>query len=212
MCVTRVNARAFIERWTKVTNAHDIHWRSISKDNILTVYGRDAQSRIVDSQDAGHIFSWLICESQDDKGNGILYRYKSENGVGVDLGKAHERNRGPATDARRTTNRYLKHIYYGNRTPLTNNLGQRSRLLDSTQIETELANAGWMFEVVFDYGEHANPTPKPNDSGQWTYRTDAFSTYRSRFEVRTTRICQRVLMFHHFPDENNVGRDCLVPR
>src|SRR5262249_39500463 len=30
------------------------------------------------------------------------------------------------------------------------------------------------------------------------------------FEVRTYRLCQRVLMFHHFPDEPDVGRDCLV--
>ena len=26
----------------------DVHWRSISKDNILTVYGRDDKSRIFD--------------------------------------------------------------------------------------------------------------------------------------------------------------------
>ena len=30
---------ARIERWTNKTTG-DIHWRSISKDNILTVYGR----------------------------------------------------------------------------------------------------------------------------------------------------------------------------
>ena len=28
---------------------------------------------------------------------------------------------------------------------------------------------------------------------------DPFSSYRSGFEVRTYRLCQRVLMFHHFP-------------
>ena len=30
------------------------------------------------------------------------------------------------------------------------------------------------------------------------------------FEVRTYRLCQRVLMFHHFPNEEGVGNDCLV--
>ena len=30
------------------------------------------------------------------------------------------------------------------------------------------------------------------------------------FEVRTYRLCQRVLMFHHFPDENLGTPDCLV--
>ena len=39
---------------------------------------------------------------------------------------------------------------------------------------------------------------------------DPFSDYRPGFEVRTYRLCQRVLMFHHFPDEAGVGADCLV--
>ena len=152
----------------------------------------------------------MICETRDDKGNGVLYRYKAEDGVGVDLGNAHERNRGPQTDARRTANRYLERIYYGNRTSLIDNAGQRPRFLDKPQIDTQIANAGWMFEVVFDYGEHDGAAPKPNDAGAWTYRQDSFSTYRSGFEVRTTRLCQRVLMFHHFPGEAGVERDCLV--
>ena len=35
----------------------------------------------------------------------------------------------------------------------------------------------------------------------WPVRKDPFSTYRSGFEVRTYRLCRRVLMFHHFPEE-----------
>ena len=42
---------------------------------------------------------------------------------------------------------------------------------------------------------HRRPTAK------WTARVDPFSSYRAGFEVRTYRLCQRVLMFHHFPDE-----------
>ena len=41
-------------------------------------------------------------------------------------------------------------------------------------------------------------------------REDPFSSYRAGFEVRTYRLCQRALMFHHFPDEAGVGNDCLV--
>ena len=37
---------------------------------------------------------------------------------------------------------------------------------------------------------------------QWPYRSDPFSTYRAGFEVRTYRLCQRVLMFHHFPERS----------
>jgi len=201
---------ARIERWTHVNDSRDVHWRSISKDNILTLYGGDADSRIVDPEDAGRIFSWLICETRDDKGNGVLYRYKAEDGLGVDLGNANERNRGAPNDARRTANRYIKRIHYGNRTPLLDNAGHRPRFLDKAQLDTQIANAGWMFEVVFDYGEHDISAPTPDDVGAWTHRSDSFSSYRSGFEVRTTRLCQRVLMFHHFPDEAGVGRDCLV--
>jgi len=39
---------------------------------------------------------------------------------------------------------------------------------------------------------------------------DPFSFYRVGFEVRTYRLCQRVLMFHHFPAEEEVGNNCLV--
>src|SRR5207244_2201721 len=30
------------------------------------------------------------------------------------------------------------------------------------------------------------------------------------FEVRTYRLCRRVLLFHHFADQPNVGLNCLV--
>jgi RHS repeat-associated protein len=202
---------ARIERWTNTTDPSDVHWCSISKDNILTLYGKDANSRIFDPEDPRRIFSWSICETRDDKGNAVIYNYKAEDGVGVDLGLAHERNRGDRADPRRTANRYLKHIRYGNRTPLLDVTGHRPRFLTQAEIDS----AGWMFEVVFDYEEHDLNTPKPNDGGEWKYRKDPFSTYRAGFEVRTTRLCQRVLMFHHFPGETDpdgteLGRDCLV--
>ncbi|WP_206070408.1 SpvB/TcaC N-terminal domain-containing protein [Nodosilinea sp. P-1105] len=203
---------ARIERWTNVADASDVHWRSISQDNILTLYGKDENSRIADPEDRRRIFSWLICETRDDKGNGVLYHYKKEDGVGVNLSLAHERNRGDRTDPRRSANRYLKHIYYGNRTPLLDDTGQRPHFLNGDEIDT----GDWMFEVVFDYGEHAADAPTPGDSGDWDYREDPFSTYRSGFEVRTTRLCQRVLMFHHIPDlpdgtpDGTVGYEGLV--
>src|SRR5712675_1950862 len=90
--------------WSKIGSPSDVHWRSISKDNILTLYGFDTNSRIADPLDASRIFSWLICETRDDQGNAVLYRYKAEDGFGVDLGNAHERNRGPQEHARRTAN------------------------------------------------------------------------------------------------------------
>jgi len=70
---------ARIERWTNQGNPEDTFWRSISKDNITTWYGKTEASRIVDPSDPARIFSWLICESYDDKGNVIVYGYKEEN-------------------------------------------------------------------------------------------------------------------------------------
>ncbi|MPZ76801.1 MAG: toxin [Deltaproteobacteria bacterium] len=195
---------ARIERWTRSDG--DMHWRSVSRHNILTIYGKDQNARIVDPTDPTHIFSWLICETRDDKGNAVLYQYKPEDGAGVDLSQAHERNRGDRDEPRRTTNRYLKRIRYGNRETLLDGEGQRPPFLNETQIQ----DAGWMFDVVFDYGEHDGDAPNPDDAGQWAFRDDPFSSYRAGFEVRTTRLCQRVLMFHHFPDEEGVGNDCLV--
>ncbi|MEK6674129.1 MAG: SpvB/TcaC N-terminal domain-containing protein, partial [Planctomycetota bacterium] len=195
---------ARIERWTR--DDGDVHWRSISKDNNLTYYGKDKDSRIFDPDDSRRVFSWLICETRDDKGNAVLYEYKPEDGVGVDLTRAHERNRGDRIDPRRATNRYLKRIRYGNVVSLLDNAVQRPRVLT----EEQLLNAQWMFEVVFDYGEHDDNAPKPNDTGSWNYRSDPFSSYRAGFEVRTGRLCQRVLMFHQFAGEPGFGNDCLV--
>jgi virulence plasmid B protein len=59
---------ARIERWTRLSD-RDVHWRSISKDNVLTIYGKDALSRLADPADAKRIFTWLISETRDDKGN-----------------------------------------------------------------------------------------------------------------------------------------------
>jgi hypothetical protein len=190
---------ARIERWTRLDSG-EIHWRSISKDNITTLYGKTDESRIADPDNLTHVFSYLICESYDDKGNAISYRYKSEDKVGttgIDLAQAHEGNRTPLS---RSSNRYLKHIYYGNQTPR-----QTNEDLNNPQ--------DWLFEVVFDYGEHDLLNPIPKEPTQWTkatLRNDPFSSYRSGFEVRTYRLCQRVLMFHHFLNEPEVGKDCLV--
>jgi RHS repeat-associated protein len=196
---------ARIERWTRQSDG-DIHWRSIAKDNVLTIYGPDHNSRIVDPDDSRRIFTWLISETRDDKGNAVLYSYKPEDGAGVDLAQAHQRNRGDRADPRRTANRYLKQIRYGNRAPLLDDAGRRPGFLTDQQIQS----AGWMFEVVFDYGEHDERAPTPHDAGQWTCRADPFSSYRAGFEVRTSRLCRRVLMFHHFEGEEDVGDDCLV--
>ncbi|KAL2060433.1 hypothetical protein VTL71DRAFT_9464 [Oculimacula yallundae] len=196
-----------IERWSKVDDSGDVHWRMISADNVLTTFGLGEDCRISNPDDPSQIFTWLVSEIRDCRGNAMMYRYKKEDGAGVDLGHVHQRNRGLADDVRRTSNRYLKSIVYGNHTPLLDANGNRPRFLDQEQIE----NAGWLLEAVFDYGEHDASMPTLNSTPhEWTHRQDSFSHYRAGFEIRTGRLCKRFLMFHHFAAEADVGSDCLV--
>ena len=54
---------ARVERWTNTRDVTDVFWRSISKDNITTWYGKTPESRISDPANPSRIFSWLICQS-----------------------------------------------------------------------------------------------------------------------------------------------------
>jgi len=189
-----------IERWRNQFVPQDTFWRSISKDNITSWYGRTENSRIADPADATHIFTWLICESYDDKGNVIAYEYKQENSDNVDLSQVHEQNRTTNT---RGANRYLKHIRYGNHTPYF------PQLTPTAAWSALPAHDQWYFQVVFDYGEHDTAAPTPEgEVEKWARRRDPFSSYRSGFEIRTYRLCQRVLMFHRFPELG--ATPCLV--
>ena len=189
---------ARIERWTNHDNPADCFWRAITRDNVTTWYGRTDESRITDPSDPARIFSWLICESYDDKGNVMVYGYQPEDSIGIDRSHANEANR---TESSRSANRYLKRVRYGNSQPY---------FPDPASGIVPPLPADWLFEVVCDYGEHDPDTPLPDASGAWNVRHDPFSTYRAGFEVRTYRLCQRVLMFHHFADETGVGANCLV--
>jgi hypothetical protein len=87
---------ARIERWRKAAQTgepEDTYWRSISRDNVTTVYGKTRESRIVDPADVSRIFSWLICETYDDRGNAMAYEYVAEDSEGIDQFQPHERNR-----------------------------------------------------------------------------------------------------------------------
>ena len=184
---------ARIERWTDKTTGLS-HWRSISTDNITTLYGKSDDARVADPADPTRVFTWLISESYDDKGNAIFYKYKQEDDANVDRTAPSERNR---LIVQQFAQRYLKAIRYGNRTPRKpgEDLAQR---------------ADWLFEVVFDYGEHDADAPTTSEVQTWPPRQDPFSLFRSTFDVRTYRLCLRVLMFHHFPEKLDGTTDYLV--
>ncbi|QBS44349.1 SpvB/TcaC N-terminal domain-containing protein [Nocardia sp. CS682] len=161
-----------IERWCD-RNSGDTHWRVTSTANVTSVFGRNGAARIADPADPGRVFQWLLEETADDRGNLVRYEYKPEDRAGVDLGAPCERNRDTVV------NRYLKRVRYGNSTP-----GQ----------------SDFCFEVVLDYGEHDAAAPTPDGVAPWKVRRDPFSTRRSGFEVRTYRLCDRILMFHRIAE------------
>jgi len=176
---------ARIERW-KHTLSGEIKWKVTSKDNVSTLFGWTAQARTADPQDAKRIFEWLPEFVFDDKGNSTHYLYKQEDESGFDTTLLHNRNRkkeGSLT----YTNTYLEKVLYGNKTPY-------GKFLDAFPNEDD-----YMFQTVLDYGEYATNAPY-DKINPWDTRKDAFSHYRAGFEVRTTRLCKRVLLYHYFEE------------
>lgn len=173
---------ARIEQWrSKVDGV--IHWRAISPDNKTSIYGGDAESRIADpADDKAKIYEWMLSHSYDTNGNITVYKYKREDFAGVP-NTIYEKNR----NATNCTALYLKKVLYGNKAHY--HPGQ------AIPAESE-----FMFETVFDFGEHDQDAPGPNDPGIWDARPDSFSFFRAGFDIRIHRLCKRVLLFHKFAE------------
>jgi RHS repeat-associated protein len=184
-----------IEWWTETATGQS-HWRTISRDNVTTLYGTDPTSQVADPADPARVYSWHICQSWDDKGNAASYTYTAEDSADVDLAAASEANRTAQTRAAQI---YLTAIRYGNVQPYFPSLP------DFSAFPTD-----WMFLVVLDYGDHTSSPPTPVADRPWQPRPDPFSSYRPGFEVRSYRRVQRFLFFNNFPDEPTAGADCLV--
>lgn len=186
--------RARIERFTNEKDEEDVFWRSISPANVTSFFGRTDQSRVMETPESGpnRIFSWLLCEVYDSVGNAMLFTYKSENEDGIrgyhGTLPCFEESKDPSVRRRA---RYLKSIKYGNVTP--------ARDMKAWHIVTATHKDNWTFEVVFDYGEHDLEIPTTTEKKHWGLRRDVSSTYSSGFEIRSYRICRRILLFHHFP-------------
>ena len=176
---------ALIEQFTEVSSG-DIHWQVTSTDNVVTVYGKNQQARISDPEDSYKVLEWLIESSTDAKGNQIVYQYKSEDGKNLTIS-----NRWTGAQ------KYIHSIQYGNYFN-----GEQG------------SDQGHAFELIFDYGEYDladldQPNSNPYEPVQaWSERSDPFSSYRSGFEIRTSRLCRNILLFHHFPELGQTP--CLV--
>ncbi|NLA48810.1 MAG: insecticidal toxin complex protein, partial [Bacteroidales bacterium] len=175
---------ARIEKWTNTVTG-ETHWRTITKDNVHSYYGETSESRISDPHNSNRVFEWLLCKTHDDKGNIFINYFKKEDFVGIE-NKLNEKNK-----INNCTQTYLKKVVYGNK--------KAYYLGDAIPAEND-----FMFKILFDYGEHDNSVniPKNIDSEvrPWTCRKDPFSSFRSGFEIRTYRRCERIMVFHCFDE------------
>jgi RHS repeat-associated protein len=194
-------AFARIERITPA-GAATFYWKITSKENVATIYGRSAAARIADPSDSSRIFKWLPELSYDDKGNCLEYLYLPEDFRTV-ANALHEGNRlsGLAPCA----NAYLKRAIYGNKNPY---YADPTRPYDPQAPD----DPAYFFELVFDYGDHDADAPTSAPQIPWACRLDPLSDYKPGFEVRTYRLCRRVLLFHTFKELNDgiTPASCLV--
>ena len=175
---------------------HGTYWKLTSPTNITTIYGRSVAARIANPDDETQIFQWLAEFSFDDKGNWIKYTYKPEDLENIpNTIFEGQRLRGKL----KFSNQYLKRVQYGNRKPYYIDDTKPYDPVDPTLVKGSDEEEHF-FELVFDYGEHDEliPAVEEKPGHAWLYRSDAFSSRRSGFEIRTNRLCQRVLMFHKF--------------
>ncbi|HMO63598.1 MAG TPA: SpvB/TcaC N-terminal domain-containing protein [Ferruginibacter sp.] len=180
---------ARIERWTEIATGI-IKWRVITKENVTTLFGWSKDSVIAYPEDKKglKIYEWLPEFVFDDKGNCSHYIYKKDDEIGFDDALLHNRNRlksGKIT----YTNLYLERVLYGNKTPI--------QFGDAFPDETD-----FMFQTVFDYGTTDTVNEPFDQINSWDFRLDAFSDYKAGFEIRTTRLCKRVLLYHQFKGAN----------
>lgn len=176
---------ARIERWQhKISQI--IKWRVITKDNVTTLFGWSENSIIASPEDTKTIYEWLPEFVFDYKGNCTHYLYKKEDSKGFYTKLLHQNNRIKAGKIT-YTNLYLEKVLYGNKTPY-------KKFNDPFPSE-----ADYFFHTVFDNGEYDTNAPF-NKIKEWHFRSDAFSDYKSGFEIRTTRLCNRVLLFHNFSE------------
>ncbi len=216
----RPRIEGIFARIEKIYHAdYGTYWKVTTRENITTIFGQSKEARIADPEDVSRIFQWMPEFSYDDKGNWMQYHYKQDTNI--------DKNGSPLADEsipallfetnRKSgvapyTNTYLKKITYGNKSAYYANVltPYDPQTPDSTE---------YFFELVMDYGEHHLLVPTPEEVQDWDYRPDPFSSYRSGFEIRTNRLCKRILMFHHFngekqfvgtPDEGDFGENYLV--
>ncbi len=205
---------ARIEFWEQLDNSSqviDSFWKVITRENVTSIYGRTAAARIKHPQDTTKIFEWLLEETFNAKGNHISYDYAGDDPQ-LQINLVYEENRSYAQV-------YPRRILYGNvpesLVDSSGNLFTAGVLREGTNHRepTRKRNRRYFYELVFDYGDWQYPQ---NNNDLFVYqpscgaqeklgnavplREDAFSSFRPGFELRTMRLCKRILVIHHFKE------------
>lgn len=181
------------ERWVHLASGR-VHWLARARNGVVSVFGErdDGSSRIADPDAPERTFQWLLEAQYHPKGSAILFDYKPEDRAGVSAAQSFEARR--LSSGTRFAQRYLKRVRYGNSRPLSHGA-------------VEPDDNEWRFEVVLDYGEHGDDVVASyEETRPWLVRADPFSSHRAGFELRTWRLCRRVLMFHRFDELGDAPR------
>ncbi|HTR29863.1 MAG TPA: SpvB/TcaC N-terminal domain-containing protein, partial [Puia sp.] len=171
-----------------------MYWKTTSKDNIIMFFGITPAGRVTDPADQRKIFEWLPEICYDDKGNCYQYFYVPEDLVNVPA-LLHEDNR--LNGNQKVANTYLKRIVYGNTQPYSPAPSGKTADPYNPVIPD---GTGYLFNLVLDYGDHDPDTPTPQPSTAWACRLDPFSNGKPGFDMRTYRLCRRLLLFHLFAE------------
>lgn len=155
-------------------------WLWYAADGQVHLLGYESSARI---SDGGNTARWLLNASISANGEQIYYRYRAED----DANCSEQEKKAHAGSH---SQRYLSQVHYGNITA-----GRTFPCFNGN----DATKAGWLFVLVFDYGERTiKPEEKPlfKAGTGWLCRQDPFSGYAYGFDLRTRRLCRQVLMFH----------------
>ncbi|MEX3242296.1 SpvB/TcaC N-terminal domain-containing protein [Serratia quinivorans] len=158
-------------------------WLMYSPDGQVHLLGYEPLARISNPDDTSQTAQWLLNSTVSAVGEQIYYRYRAEDAAGCSAAEL-------AAYPNAVAQRYISEIHYGNRVA-----GRHFPCLT----EGDARQAGWLFVLVFDYGERSTAlaeVPPFAAVGTWACRQDCLSGYENGFALRTRRLCRQVLMFH----------------
>lgn len=183
---------ARIEWWVHSESPLRNHWRVISRDNVTHVLGFSPSARIADPAGQSRIFQWLLECSFDDKGNAIIYRYQPEDLAGLDASLISEAHR--IEGIAQVAGSHIASIVYGNITPYFADSGPDYwSSVEAMILSTESFAEHWQFRALFDYTADVADDASFSGNSAWSVRLDPFSSYRAGFEVRSYRLCRKIL-------------------